>query len=146
MASYTQLYLHGVWATWDRLPLIMPEVEPQLYAVLADKCKELGCEPLAIGGINDHVHVLIRFSPTITIARLIGQVKGSSSHAMTHAILPGTFFQWQGAYGAFTISKRSAPQVRAYILNQKTHHANQTLLDELERFTDFDNHATSAAH
>jgi putative transposase len=142
MASYTQLYLHGVWATWDRLPLIMPEIEPQLYAVLAHKCKELGCTPLAIGGINNHVHILLRFSSTISIAQLIGQIKGTSSHAMTHTILPETFFQWQGAYGAFTISKRSVPQVSAYILNQKSHHADQTLMAELERYSDFDNNAT----
>ena len=138
MASYTQLYLHCVWATWDRMPLITPDVETQLYAVLAGKCRELGCTPLAIGGISDHIHMLVRYLPTITIARLIGQIKGSSSHAMTHAILPGIFFQWQGAYGAFTLSKRSVPQVRAYILNQKIHHAGQTTIMELEQCTAVD--------
>ena len=146
MASYNQLYLHCVWATWDRLPLISPEVEPRLYAALADKCQELDCIPLAIGGISDHVHVLVRFTPTIVIARLIGQIKGSSSHAMTHAIRPGTFFKWQGAYGAFTISKRSVPQVRAYILNQKTHHAGQTIIAELEDCTDADDTSTEISH
>jgi putative transposase len=138
MTSYNQLYLHCVWATWDRLPLITPDVEPQLYAALAAKCKGLGCVPLAIGGVSDHVHLLVHFAPTITISRLIGEMKGSSSHAMTHTIAPGVFFKWQGAYGAFTISKRSVPQVQAYILNQKIHHANQTVLPELERYVDLD--------
>jgi putative transposase len=132
MTSYNQLYLHCVWATWDRLPLITPDVEPQLYAALAAKCKQLSCESLAIGGISDHIHLLVRFAPTITIARLIGEMKGSSSHIMTHVVAPGTFFKWQGAYGAFTISKRSVPQTRAYILNQKIHHADQTVVPELE--------------
>ena len=138
MTSYNQLYLHCVWATWDRLPLITPEVEPQLYAALAAKCKELGCAFLAIGGICDHVHMLVRFAPTITVAGLIGEMKGSSSHAITHVVRPGTFFKWQGAYGAFTVSKRSVPQVQAYILNQKTHHADQTILPELERYLQLD--------
>jgi REP element-mobilizing transposase RayT len=134
MTSYNQLYLHCVWATWDRLPLITPDIEPQLYAALVAKCKELQCAPLAIGGISDHIHMLVRFAPTISVSRLIGGMKGSSSHAMTHAAIPGTFFKWQGTYGAFTISKRSVPQVRAYILNQKAHHADQTILPELERY------------
>jgi REP element-mobilizing transposase RayT len=138
MTSYNQLYLHCVWATWDRLPLITPEIEPQLYAALAAKCTELGCASLAIGGIGDHVHMLVRFASTITVSQLIGEMKGSSSHAMTHAVTPGTFFKWQGSYGAFTISKRSVPQVRAYILNQKIHHADQTILPELERYHDLD--------
>jgi len=64
---------------------------------------------------------------------------------MTHAVLPGIFFKWQGDYGAFTISKRSVSQVGAYILNQKTHHADQTTQAELERYTDFDSNPTNMA-
>jgi putative transposase len=134
MASYNQLYLHCVWATWDRLPLITPDAEPRLYGAIVSKCKELSCSALAIGGVYDHVHVLIQFSTTITIARLIGEIKGASSHVMTHSIAPESFFKWQGSYGVFTISKRSVPQVRRYILNQKEHHADQTLIAELEQY------------
>jgi REP element-mobilizing transposase RayT len=133
MATYTELYVHCVWSTWDRLPLITPDIEPQLYAALAAKCQELSCAPLAIGGVADHVHMLVRFTPTLMIARLVGELKGSSSHMITHAIRPGMFFKWQGAYGAFTISKRSVAQVQAYILNQKTRHATGSLLAELEQ-------------
>ena len=142
MASYTQLYIHLVWATWDRLPLINPDVEPQLYAILAAKSKELGCMPLAIGGVADHIHMLIHFLPTLTIARLVGEMKGASSHAMTHSILHGAFFKWQGSYGGFTVSKRSVPQIRAYILNQKVHHANGSLLVELENCVESDDATT----
>jgi len=133
MASYTELYVHCVWSTWDRLPLITPDIEPQIYAALAAKCQELTCVPLAIGGIADHVHVLARIAPTLTIARLIGELKGSSSHLTTHALRPGAFFKWQGAYGAFTISKRSVVLVQAYILNQKTRHSTGSLLTDLEQ-------------
>jgi putative transposase len=133
MASYTELYVHCVWSTWDRLPLITPDIEPQVYAALAAKCKQLTCVPLAIGGIADHVHILARIAPTLTIARLIGELKGSSSHMITHAIRPDAFFKWQGAYGAFTISKRSVVQVQAYVLNQKTRHATGALLADLEQ-------------
>ncbi|HWQ13340.1 MAG TPA: IS200/IS605 family transposase [Roseiflexaceae bacterium] len=132
MASYTPLYVHCVWSTWDRLPLIVPTVEPQLYATLAAKCREVGCEPLAIGGVAEHVHVLAQFTPTVTIAQLIGAMKGASSHLVTHSIQPGTFFKWQGSYGAFTIGQRSVVPVRQYILDQKQRHASGRLLAELE--------------
>src|SRR5438046_2567066 len=140
MASYAQLYLHCVWATWDRLPLITPDSEPRLYSAIASKCKELSCSALAIGGVCDHVHVLIRFPTTITIARLIGEIKGASSHVMTHSIAPESFFKWQGSYGVFSLSKRSVPQVRNYILNQKAHHIHHTDIAELEQFIDPDSY------
>src|SRR5215207_4156162 len=138
MTSYTQLYLHCVWATWDRLPLITAEVETPLYTVIAAKCRELGCTPLAIGGINDHIHLLVRLSPKIAVAQLVGQIKGASSHAVTHTIRPDHFFKWQGSYAAFTISQRSIAQVCSYIQHQKKHHAEKTVINALECCTDPD--------
>ena len=130
---YTQLYVHMVWATWDRLPLITKTIEPRLYAAIATKCRKIKCEPLAIGGIEDHVHLLARLHTTIAIATLAKEVKGASSHLVTHEITPGEFFKWQGAYGAFTLRKSEVPQVKAYILNQKQHHAENTVTDEWEQ-------------
>ena len=132
-APYTQLYLHLVWATWDRLPLIIPAIEPNLYAAMAKKCADLRCQLIAIGGIIDHVHLLVRLPTTISVANLVKEVKGSSSHLMNHGVLSGGGFKWQGAYGAFTISKRSVDDVVEYIRHQKKHHANRQLIEELER-------------
>jgi len=129
---YTQLYVHLVWATWDRQPLITPVLEPRIYAAIAEKCRELKCLPLAVGGVEDHMHLLVRFHPTTAIATLVKEVKGMSSHLVTHVILPESFFKWQGAYGAFTVRKSEVPSVKAYIENQKKHHAANRLLPELE--------------
>ena len=129
---YTQLYIHLVWATWDKLPFITPEIEPRIYAAIAEKCRELKCMPLEIGGIADHAHVLVRFHTTVPIATLVKEIKGSSSHLVTHVIQPDEPFKWQGAYGAFTIRKSEVPTVKAYIQNQKKHHAENTLFPELE--------------
>jgi REP element-mobilizing transposase RayT len=131
-APYTQLYVHCVWATWDRLPLITPAIEARLYPAIQAKCSELKCEAIAIGGMPDHIHLLARFPTTLTIATLLKEVKGSTSHLMTHEITPNDFFKWQGAYGAFTVSKDGVKRVAAYIHNQKAHHADQTLIDEWE--------------
>ncbi|NOZ60462.1 MAG: IS200/IS605 family transposase [Calditrichaeota bacterium] len=132
-APYTQLYLHLVWATWDRLPLITDEVEPHLYAAIADKCRELKCVTLAIGGVADHVHLLVRLHTTVSAAKLAKRVKGSSSHLVTHEIRPGEFFKWQGAYSAFTLRKGDVPTVQAYIERQKEHHAVGHLRDDWEQ-------------
>ena len=130
---YTQLYVHMVWATWDRLPLITPDIEGRLYACIAKKCRQHKCEPLAIGGIEDHVHLLTRFPTTITIATLAKEAKGASSHLVTHEIRSDDFFKWQGAYGAFTLRKREVSQVQRYIQNQKQHHADNLLNEDWER-------------
>jgi putative transposase len=111
-----------VWATWDRLPLITPEIGSRLHAAIAAKCRELNAEPLTIGGVDDHVHLLVRLPTTLAIATLAKQVKGSSSHLITHEVTPGEFFKWQGAYGAFTLSKDQVEATNAYIQRQKEHH------------------------
>lgn len=136
MSSYAQLYLHCVWATWDRLPLITADLEPHIYSAIAAKCKELHCIPLAIGGIADHIHLLVEFPTTLSIAILIKEMKGASSHLATHTIQPDRFFKWQGSYGAFTVSKRLLPQVRAYIRDQAIHHANKSFISEYEHCSD----------
>ena len=132
-SPYTQLYLHMVWATWDRLPLVTEDIEARVYAAIAAKCRELKCVPLAIGGLEDHVHLLARFHTTIAVATLAKGVKGASSHLVTHEITPGEFFKWQGGYGAFTVRKGDVAKVKAYIENQKKHHADGRLSEELER-------------
>jgi REP element-mobilizing transposase RayT len=132
-APYTQLYLHCVWATWDRLPLITPAIEARLYPAIVAKSHKLKCETIAIGGIEDHVHLLVRFPTTLTVATLLKEVKGASSHLVTHEITPDEFFKWQGAYGAFTVGKEGVDAATAYILNQKTHHAEEDLTIEWEQ-------------
>ena len=126
-APFTQLYLHCVWATWDRLPLITPTVQDNIYASIHAKGRELKCEVLALGGMPDHVHVLVRFPTTLSVADLVKGVKGTSSHRQTQQVSPESFFKWQGGYGAFTVSPDIVPSVTAYIHNQKRHHAEGNL-------------------
>jgi putative transposase len=134
-APYTELYLHCVWATWDRLPLITPALEPAIFAAIHAKYNELQSACLAMGGLPDHVHVLVRLHTTVAVADLLRELKGASSHLMTHAIRPGEFFKWQGAYGAFTLGKQDVPTVINYIEHQKQHHAGGELWDDWEQTT-----------
>jgi REP-associated tyrosine transposase len=132
-APYTQLYLHVVWATWDRLPFVTASLEQDTYAAIRAKCDELKCLCLAIGGMPDHVHLLVRLNPAVSVADVVKGVKGSSSHLATHMIEPAEFFKWQGGYGAFTLARADVPAVVAYIERQKEHHAVGNLQEEWEQ-------------
>lgn len=131
--SCTLVYIHFVWATWDRLPLVTSDLEPSIYACIASKCQELKSELLGIGGTQDHVHVLVRLHSTVSVAELAKGMKGSSSHLVTHELAPNHGFKWQGAYGAFSVSRRDVPQILAYVKKQKEHHANGEVREEWEQ-------------
>ena len=131
-SNFTQLYLHCIWSTWDRLPLITPDIQQMVYAAIVQQSETLGCTVIAVGGIADHVHLLVGFPPTLTVSELLKQVKGSSSHMINHKVKPGEFFKWQGAYGAFTVSDRDRSQVADYITKQAIHHPQQSTVDVWE--------------
>jgi len=130
--NFTQLYVHLVWATWDRLPLITPEIQNALYNVIVYECEQMGCKTIAIGGIDDHIHLLTGFPSSLAIAAFVKQIKGSSSHWMTHQMKPDTFFKWQGSYAAFTVGTQDLEGVTAYIQHQAEHHNQQTHIQAWE--------------
>ncbi|HEU0014239.1 MAG TPA: IS200/IS605 family transposase [Longimicrobium sp.] len=127
------MFVHLVWATWDRRPLLAPEIRNRVYRCIQAEAHRLGCEVYAIGGIEDHVHVLVRFVPTVSVAELVKQVKGASSRLVQTEIRAWEFFKWQGSYGAFTIAANQIEPVRRYIHNQAEHHRTGNLYRALER-------------
>ena len=131
--SYTKLYLHIVWATWDRMDLIDPEIEPVLYKYIRNKCEENQCWLEAIGGTSNHLHILVRFITSISIGKLVHLIKGASSHYIAQIFRPDDFFKWQGGYSAFTVSPFQVKAISAYIENQKEHHNKQTWRMDWER-------------
>jgi putative transposase len=125
--NYLQLYVHCVWSTWDRLPLITPKIQTAVYAETIRQCRQLQCTPIALGGISDHVHLLVGIPATLAIADLMKAVKGSSAHFIAHEVQPGEFFKWQGSYGAFSVSHSQLNRVATYIQNQASHHQDHSL-------------------
>lgn len=131
--SCLHMYAHLVWATYDRQPIITPALEPAIYDCIRQKCKSLGCDALAIGGIEDHVHLVIRQSATVTVAHLVKHVKGSSSHLAANVLAPNLGFRWQGRYGGYSITETQGETVSSYVLNQKERHCTGRLWPALER-------------
>ena len=126
------VFVHVTWGTWDRLPLLTEQVERAVHRALSDRCEELGAQVVAIGGVDDHIHLLVRLPASISLAELMRLIKGASAHLVTHQIAPGEFFKWQGGYGAFSVSLRHLDRVRDYIARQREHHAIGSLLPQFE--------------
>jgi putative transposase len=126
------LFVHLVWGTHGRRPLITKAIEDDVFRSVIAKCAELKCYPHAVGGTEDHLHLLARLHPPVPISRLVAQCKGVSSHLVNRHLLRAGRFQWQQGYGAFTIAANDLPAVERYVLDQKQHHARQALHSELE--------------
>jgi putative transposase len=131
--AWTQLYIHLIFSTKLREPLITPQLETDLHPFLGGIVRDLRCSLIQIGGVSDHVHLLIRIRPDITVSDLVRHVKGRSStwfndHA-GHRVL-----QWQEGYGCFSVSRSLLDDVTDYIRRQKEHHANLTFQEEFEMF------------
>jgi putative transposase len=130
--SYWRLFYHAVWSTKDRQPWIESRWESELYGYLWGKTTALDCIPHAINGMPDHLHLVLSIPPKLSIAEIIGQLKGASSHHINLAYVDSGF-AWQKEYSVFSLSESALPNVVAYIKAQKQHHSDQTLIEKLER-------------
>lgn len=136
--AYWQLYYHIVWATKNRDLLITPEIEPALHRYLRGKIISLGGVFHAVGGMDDHIHVVTSISPKIAVANFVGQLKGASSHWVNHSNKFDSALYWQDGYGVFSFGKKVLPRVISYVLNQREHHMKNDLWLALERIEEAD--------
>ena len=130
--SLHQVYGHIVFSTKSRLPLIHGEMEKDMYAYLGGIVRDLGASPVAINGMPDHVHLLIRTSKSIADMDFIRQVKGGSSKWLNERGEKG--FRWQAGYGWFGVSARNLAQARSYVEQQKEHHKVLSFQDDFRQF------------
>ncbi|MBI2301663.1 MAG: IS200/IS605 family transposase [Armatimonadetes bacterium] len=120
---HNEAFLHLVWGTCDRAPLLREPLREQVYACIRAECHKLEVQVLDIGGTEDHVHLLVRLDPNCSIALLVNQAKGVSSHPANHAGGAKALFRWQGGYAVIAVGPREVDRVRAYIRGQAEHHA-----------------------
>jgi putative transposase len=132
--SLVKNYLHIVFSTKHRQPLISPEIADQLYSYLGGICNNLDCSPIKIGGHNDHVHILCMLSKKITLVKLLEEIKSHSSKWVKTRGESLKNFYWQDGYGAFSVNPTEVETVIKYIENQAEHHKKKTFQDEYRAF------------
>lgn len=128
-SAYTQNFYHTVFSTKHRESLITAELETRLFPFIGGIVRDLRCTPLAINGMPDHIHLLIRYRPDLSHSDLLQQIKGRSSKWINENF-QGGHFSWQEGYGGFTVSRSAVPDVEAYIAGQKQHHQGQDFKSE----------------
>jgi putative transposase len=126
--SLSSVCLHAVFSTRERLPSIANTAE--LHAVIGQISKRMDCQPLIVGGVADHVHILAAQSRTVTVANWIKEIKRLSS---IHLKASNPDFAWQAGYGVFSVGPDQLATVRAYIANQEEHHRRTSFQDEFRR-------------
>ncbi len=131
--TYTQIHIHVVFAVQNRLSLIGSVWQERLYQYVIGIIQNQGHKVLSIGGMPDHVHVLLGFRPAQALSALMQNIKRDSSEWINDNRLAVGKFAWQEGYGAFSFSKSQISQVANYIENQKAHHSRRTFLEEYEK-------------
>jgi len=128
--TFTSLHCHVVFGTKHREPWISHAIEERLWAYLGGIAKQHHARALCIGGMPEHVHLLLGLPPTLCVSAALKALKGGSS-VWVKEHLPGCrSFAWQDGYGAFSVSKSQIPGVEAYIRGQREHHRSKTFQEE----------------
>ncbi len=128
--TLTNLLVHVVFSTKHCRPFITPEIEPELFAYISALCAERGTPCLAIGGADDHLHLLISHSRTKALSDIVRDIKAYSSNWLKTRSPALRDFGWQDGYGGFSIGQSGVAPLRRYIAEQRQHHQNRSFNEE----------------
>ena len=128
--SYVSSYFHCVFSTKDRRPLITEELRERLWPYLGGIARENKMKALAIGGVADHVHLLLSLPTTMPIAKAMQLIKGGSSKWVHETFPDQRLFAWQTKYGAFSTSVSQLDGIINYIETQEEHHRKMSFQEE----------------
>ena len=134
--SLVKNYIHIVFSTKYRKPLMDKPIQKKLHAYLAGICAQLECYPIEVGGVEDHIHILCSLSKKVRLFELVKEVKQNSSKWVKTQGLQYQNFYWQIGYGAFSVNPAQVDIVERYIQNQEEHHRKKSFKGELREFLD----------
>jgi REP element-mobilizing transposase RayT len=132
--TYTQLYIHYVFAVQNRLSLINEKWKTQLYKYMNGIVEQQGHKAFAINGMPDHVHILVSMNPKQAPSDLIYNIKRSSSLWINENGFVTGKFSWQEGFGGFSYGKSQIKDIAKYIENQQQHHRKRTFNEEYLEF------------
>lgn len=128
---YSALYTHLVFSTKLREPVLRPEVRPRLFEYIGGICRNTRCSLVAAGGVEDHVHLLVRRHPSRSESDVLRDIKANSSRWLKSHV---PAFTWQDGGGAFSVGPQDQEAVRRYLADQEAHHRRTTFQDEYLKF------------
>ena len=131
MHSFISCLVHCVWSTKNHAPVLSSNLRERLWPYLGGIAREKGMKALAVGGVVDHVHILISLPATLTVAGATQLLKGNSSKWIHETFPNQAPFGWQEGYGAFSIGISGVEATMRYIRNQAEHHRKRTFREEL---------------
>jgi putative transposase len=134
MHSFVSCLIHCVWATKERRPVIQADLQQRLWPYLGGIARENKMKALVVGGVEDHVHILLSIPSTLSVAKSIQLLKGNSSKWIHDTFQEHQGFEWQEGYGAFSIGVSGVADTTNYIQGQGEHHRKMTFQEELETF------------
>jgi putative transposase len=132
--SYICSCFHCIFSTKERRHHIDPDLQERLWPYLGGIARENGMQALSVGGVTDHVHVLLMIPASISVAKAVQLIKGGSTRWIHGTFRSQRSFRWQDGYGAFGVSLSLAPKVVEYIQNQPRHHRARTFEEEFLAF------------
>ena len=132
--SLSRILVHLIFSTKNRVAVLTPDIQKELYPYLVVVLRENNCPALKVGGFIDHMHLFFGLSRTLSIAQVVETVKTSSSKWMKTKGAQFSQFHWQGGYGSFSVSQSEAETVIRYIENQEEHHRKMTFQEEFRKF------------
>ncbi|MFG0265437.1 MAG: IS200/IS605 family transposase [Rhodopirellula sp. JB055] len=130
MSTFTNLLFHIIYSTKYRKPTIRTEWQDDLYGYIGGIVRDQKGTLLKIGGVEDHVHLLAKLSPTIAVSDVLRKIKSNSSKWINERSDVTRKFEWQSGYAAFSVSESQMPAVAEYIANQAEHHRQKTFEEE----------------
>lgn len=129
---YSEIFLHATWHTNENARILVADVESYVHQYIRSRCFDTaGVFFHGVGGIDDHIHLIVQIEPHVVISDFIGELKGASAHE-TNRHMGRKILSWQRGYGVVSFGRRNLPWVKEYVANQREHHRKASIFPRLE--------------
>jgi REP element-mobilizing transposase RayT len=132
--SYVRVWIHAIWGTKNREPLLSKEIRPRVLNHIRENAKLKGIHIDRLNGYTDHLHCLLGLNADMTIGKTLQLMKGESAHWINNEKLTPLDFEWANEYFAISVSESVLENVRTYIDSQEEHHRGTTFTEEVAEF------------
>ena len=132
--SYVRVWIHAVWGTKNREPLLTKEIRPRMVSHIRENARQKEIYIDRLNGHTDHLHCLFGLNADMTIAKALQLMKGETAYWMNKERITSAKFEWANEYYAVSVNESALDDVRAYIDNQEEHHKKRTYAEEVQEF------------